>query len=71
MGWGGGSTIMTGIIHTAKRCVPEDIRKAFYLDMITLLEREDWDTQMECVGLDPLFDMVLKALYPEWDLENL
>jgi hypothetical protein len=59
MGWSGGSHIMREIIKTAMNTVPKKNRREFYTDMIDLLEGEDWDTQDEALGLDPIFDAIM------------
>ncbi len=65
MGWSSGTEVMDGLIKFAKKHVPEENRKAFYLDVIGLLENHDWDTQQESLGKDPFFDEAYEELYPD------
>ncbi len=66
MGWASGSGIMIGIIAAAKNRMPDLVRLAFYQDVIRSFEGEDWDTQEECIGEDPMYDEALKRMHPEW-----
>ena len=65
MGWGGGSKIFSAIIKAAKKHIPFDIdRKNFYAEIYESFADNDWDTEDECFGDDPLF----KEVYHEkWD----
>lgn len=66
MGWTGGVNIMHGIIKAVNRTnLRPSEKRAFYLDIIPVLEGEDWDTQDECVE-DPVFTGAMKHLHPEW-----
>jgi hypothetical protein len=67
MGWASGSEVMLNIIETAKKYVPAKVRKAFYIEIIKALESQDWDTQNEAEGEDPLYDQALRELYPDED----
>ena len=58
---------MTDIIDVM---IWEDIDKVqrhrIYKGIIEALEGHDWDTQIECLGLDPAFDEALYELHPDW-----
>lgn len=41
-------------------------RFQLYREIIPILEDEDWDTEDESVGIDPMFDEALQELHPEW-----
>ena len=61
MGWGSGSTLFRVVIKATQRFIkdPKDRRK-FYLAILPTFNDEDWDTQAECEGLDPVFDRILR-----------
>ncbi len=68
MGWAGGSDVMSGIIAAIKpRVLEEKQRQEIYREIITMMEDRDWDTQDECLGEDPAYDVVMKELHPQWD----
>ena len=68
MGWAGGSDVMRGIIAAIKpRVLDEKQRQEVYREIVTVLEDRDWDTQTECLGKDPAYDVVMKELHPNWD----
>jgi hypothetical protein len=72
MGWCGGTDIMRDIIETfvAQEELPADLRARMYIPIIESLEQSDWDTQDECLGLDPVFDVTMRLLHPDWDWED-
>jgi hypothetical protein len=50
-----------------KRLVSDDAeRERAHKMLIPLFEIADWDTQDECLGIDPAFDAALYTLHPEW-----
>ena len=69
MGWSGGSRVMDGIIE-ALNCDNVGLhplqRSWLYMEIIPILEDEDWDTIDECMGTDAVFDQVVQELHPEW-----
>lgn len=68
MGWGSGSSLMDKIQLGMKNAeVSDDIREIMYKILIPAMEDQDWDTQADCIGYDPVFDQVLKELHPEWE----
>ena len=67
MGWAGGSDVMSGIIAAIKpRVLEKTQRQEIYREIITVMENRDWDTQDECLGEDPAYDVVVKELHPGW-----
>jgi len=59
MGWSSGSEIFEQIILSAKKYIPKDSdRKNFYKEVTAKFFEHDWDTQDECVGVDPMFDEI-------------
>lgn len=66
MGWARGSKVMTGLIKAVQsEHLSKAVRKRLYDRFIDVLEAHDWDTQDECVGLDPAFDEVFEEVYGE------
>ena len=60
MGWNSGSVLMHAIIEVVKReVVDEGQRARIYPPIIEGFRREDWDTEDECRGVDPVFDEAL------------
>lgn len=67
MGWASGSSLMGDIIEVISNEVPKgSTRFRIYTKIIKAMEVHDWDTQDECVGVDPEFDEALKKLHPTW-----
>jgi hypothetical protein len=61
MGWAGGSGLFGAVIKAAKRFIKDDKdRRKFYLATLPAFNDDDWDTQGECEGLDPIFDRILR-----------
>jgi hypothetical protein len=68
MGWARGADVARGIIEAAIRIgMCATMRRWLYLEIIPVLEDEDWDTQDECMDDDPEFAAAMKQLHPEWD----
>ena len=66
MGWASGSEVMSGIIRTAKRHVPDEkTRVLIYRDIVDVLRDRDWDTLNECCGEDPAYDIIYNEIYPD------
>lgn len=67
MGWAAGTVVMRGILAAVRKHTPATrYRVALYRDLIRVLEASDWDTQQECLGIDPLFDEALGHVHPDW-----
>lgn len=62
MGWAGGSELFEAIIRAAGPRMGRVARKNFYKIVLKAFEDNDWDTQEECRGLDPVFDSLLPEL---------
>ncbi|MHC4302796.1 MAG: hypothetical protein ACYS7Y_36520 [Planctomycetota bacterium] len=73
MGWAGGTYVMRDIIEAfvAQEELPADLRARLYIPIIESMEGADWDTQDECLGLDPVFDVTMRELHPDWDWEDI
>ena len=69
MGWASGSEIVQDLIVAAKACIrnPKE-RVVFYKRLIETFERHDWDTQDECLEMDPSFDKALYLIHPDWEV---
>ena len=66
MGWSGGYYVMNGLIRTLNFVGVGTLSGEIYEKMLRVLEDQDWDTQEDCVGDDPVYDSVLRKVYPEW-----
>jgi hypothetical protein len=42
-----------------------EIRKNIYIEMIKVLEGQDWDNICECDNTDPAFQNAVKRLHPD------
>lgn len=67
MGWSSGSDLMTEVIMSAMKHVPDSSRKKFYKEMIEAFENCDCDTLHECVGADRFFDAAFDYFHPSED----
>lgn len=73
MGWNSGGDLFDVIIESVMDNVQDkEIRKKIYKPIYEQFLSHDWDTDNECIGLDPAFDEVLKEQYIKrgWDWEN-
>jgi len=67
MGWASGTWVMQDIIVTLMSEIKcPDKRQRIYKGIIKALQGNDWDTQTECLDVDPAFDAALKELHPDW-----
>lgn len=61
MGWAGGSAIAIDIVEVISELVEDSsVKREIYEKLIDSLEEQDWDTQEEALGIDPVFDRLLK-----------
>jgi len=68
MGWSGGTEIMDSIVYCLEDEIKDaGIRENIYIEMIKVLEGQDWDTICECENTDPVFRNAVKRLYPDWE----
>jgi hypothetical protein len=68
MGWASGSELYTRVIGATYHTVPDlDARTTLHKMLIEAFEEHDWDTQNECLGIDPAFDYALQELHPDWE----
>jgi hypothetical protein len=64
MGWSGGTEIMVVMIDTLMKVIAKPgTRRRIYRPVIEALRDRDWDTEEECLGMDPAFDSVLKQIF--------
>jgi hypothetical protein len=71
MGWCSGAEVMSNIIMVLMKEVGNVAQRIrIYEGIIGALENHDWDTQTDCLGEDPAFDVALEKLYPDWDWEG-
>jgi hypothetical protein len=54
-------TAMIEVIHRTRLSSVEKL--CVFQDFIRLLDEEGWNTQRECVGLDPIFNVALQNVY--------
>jgi hypothetical protein len=50
--------------------VPPESRKAIYEILIPAMQDQDWDTEVDCMHEDPVYDDLLKELHPDWFTEE-
>lgn len=61
---------MNEVIKALQPHMPDaQARQGVYGILITAFENMDWDTQSECLKLDPAFDAAFKAMHPAWYAE--
>lgn len=71
MGWASGSALVGSLIGVLRANVPDgNDRHRIYLGLIAAFEEFDWDTQDECLEIDPEFDAAMRALHPDWDWDR-
>jgi hypothetical protein len=64
MGWSEGSSFMEVLITSLqKNKISKKARKAIYQAHLDFYEGQDWDTENEMEGLDPVFDETIIAHY--------
>lgn len=67
MGWGSGSRLMTDVMMAMKSGkVPDETRKLVYGILIPAMQNRDWDTEVDCMGVDPVYDNLLRSMFPDW-----
>ena len=65
MGWASGGEIAEDMVKGLKKAKVDDkTRERVYKILIKSLFAGDWDTQGEMIGMDPMFDKVLRKLSP-------
>lgn len=68
MGWGGGTDIAIGMIEAfQKENIDPDVRKRLYETMLDVLTDRDWDVVDEAMGIDEIFDEVVKEWNPAYE----
>lgn len=65
MGWASGSGVMNEIIEGVQGLHPST-RGTLFRVVLDAFEGADWDTIDESMGIDPVFDGVVKDKHPEW-----
>jgi hypothetical protein len=64
MGWSSGSRLFGDIIDAVRPVVKDEAaREELYTKLIPAFEDQDWDTQDECLGMDPAYDAAIKKLH--------
>lgn len=67
MGWNAGSLIMDDLINALIAAdISDDQRKIIYEKIYESFRDMDWDTVDECLGVDFVFDNVVRSIEPEW-----
>ncbi len=60
MGWSSGSEVAQDMVKAINRHVPDaKTKRKLYRALIDTLESQDWDTQDEACGEDPIFDALI------------
>ncbi len=64
MGWCAGSDVAREVAEAINEHVPDvKTKRKLYRALIDALESQDWDTQDEACGVDPVFDKLLMQGY--------
>lgn len=70
MTWGSGASVFSDVIDALQAELPGPglcgLRKRIYLRLIPAFQSHDWDTETDCLGLDPAFDEAFYLLYPDY-----
>lgn len=67
MGWASGTYLAEPVIEAAKERISDQKSRAeFYKVFLAAMEDLDWDTQDEVIGIDDVFDAVLREAHPGW-----
>ena len=67
MGWGSGSRLMNDVmVGLNQNGVADSVRGTVYRVLIPAMQARDWDTELDCMGTDDVYDATLRALHPEW-----
>lgn len=67
MGWASGSEIANDMITCpAIQRLQDDERKPIFNTLYKSLRSMDWDTVDESMGIDPVFDEVVRENEPDW-----
>lgn len=71
MGWGGGSAIAEEmIVAIQKENLEPDVKRNLYRALLDSLTDRDWDTVDEVMGIDEIFDEVVKEWNPAYDYDE-
>lgn len=71
MGWGSGSNLMDKVQHgLLDKDVSPETRKILYEILIPAMQACDWDTELDCMDYDPVYDETIKELEPDWFTED-
>jgi hypothetical protein len=72
MGWASGSELMSAVIWAVSAELPDQpvTRWRIYVELINAFDSHDWDTQTECLGIDPEFDAALYHIHPKYRAEE-
>ncbi len=67
MGWASGSQVAIDIINgIAVQLLEDGLKRGVFADVLDALEAADWDTVDEAMGIDPMFDEVVRDKHPGW-----
>lgn len=63
MGWASGSGLFGIIIEELQEVIDsKETRKKVYKSLYQAFKQYDWDTEDECVGIDPAFDEMYREI---------
>lgn len=65
MGWASGGDIIDGVASELMAgAVDPAVRERVYRPLVDALKDQDWDTESESIGIDPVLDRVLMDACP-------
>lgn len=67
MSWGSGYLLMRDVIKgLQQKGVPDQIRLDVYSVMVPAMQARDWDTEVDAMGDDPIYDRYIMTEFAEW-----
>lgn len=60
MGWASGGRIVDAVVRAVQHRLPDEERRVLYEALVEALRDEDWDTERDHMGVDPVLDEVLE-----------
>lgn len=67
MSWSSATQIMSGVMNALLDWnANESCREAVYECLISPLQENDWDGERDILGIDPVYDRMLREQHPDW-----